>query len=101
MEAAQRISRDKLRSKIGRSIEVLVDEVRSDGMAVARSKGDAPEIDGHVFVRGAHGLSAGEITTVKVARTDAYDLWAEPAGRRNAPPRLAPRGRVHRVISRV
>lgn len=100
MEAAQKISREKLRARVGREIEVLVDEVRSDGVAVARSKGDAPEIDGHVFVRGGLGLKAGDLSTVRVTRADAYDLWAEPLG---AVHRAAtgPRHRMHRVISRL
>jgi ribosomal protein S12 methylthiotransferase len=103
MAAAQKISRAKLREKVGRSIEVLVDEVRRDGVAVARSRGDAPEIDGHVFVRPGGLLKPGDLAQVRVTKTEAYDLWAEPvdrALRRPATP-LAPRGRMHRVISRI
>jgi ribosomal protein S12 methylthiotransferase len=100
MEAAQKISRAKLRAKVGRVIEVLVDEVRADGTAVARSKGDAPEIDGHVYVRGALGMKAGELATARVVRADAYDLWAEPLNRPQTGPRVS-RNRMHRVISRV
>jgi ribosomal protein S12 methylthiotransferase len=100
MAAAQKISRDKLRSRIGKTVEVLVDEVRSDGVAVARSKGDAPEIDGHVFVRGALGVQAGDFATVRVTRTEAYDLWAEPLDRPRRGPPVA-RHRMHRVISRI
>ncbi|NEX92291.1 30S ribosomal protein S12 methylthiotransferase RimO [Caulobacter sp. 17J65-9] len=102
MEAAQKISRAKLREKVGREIEVIVDEVRRDGVAVTRSRGDAPEIDGNVFVKGGGLLKVGEFAKVKVTKTEAYDLWAEPAGRLNRPP-LAPRpgARMHRVISRL
>jgi ribosomal protein S12 methylthiotransferase len=101
MTAAQAISRDKLRRKIGRKIQVLVDEVRADGVAVARSKGDAPEIDGNVFVRPGGALKPGDLVEVKVVRTEAYDLWAEPAdaAQRKASP-LRPGARLHRVISR-
>jgi ribosomal protein S12 methylthiotransferase len=100
MAAAQRISRAKLRDRIGQEIQVLVDEVRKDGVAVARSRGDAPEIDGNVFVRGAFGLKPGEFAQVKVTRTEAYDLWAEPTGR-SARPTVAPGARMHRLISRI
>jgi len=102
MAAASRISRDKLKAKVGTKIQVLVDEVRRDGVAVARSRGDAPEIDGNVFVRGA-SLKPGEFAEVKVVRADAYDLWAEPAdrGALRAAPMLAPGRRMHRVISRL
>ena len=98
MAVAQRISREKLRSKVGRTLRVLVDAVRPDGVAVARSSSDAPEIDGNVFVRNGRGLTVGEFATVKVERTDAYDLWAAlPESRTlSAPPR-----RLHRVIARV
>jgi ribosomal protein S12 methylthiotransferase len=102
MQAAQKISRAKLRSKVGSAIEVLVDEVRRDGVAVARSKGDAPEIDGHVFVRPGSMLTAGDLVQVRVTKTEAYDLWAEPVDRAlRRPVALAPRGRMHRVISRI
>jgi ribosomal protein S12 methylthiotransferase len=81
MQAAQRISREKLRTRIGRIEPVLVDEVRRDGVAVARSRGDAPEIDGKVFVRGGLALKPGDFAEVKITRTEAYDLWAEPTAR--------------------
>ena len=102
MLAASRISRDKLRRKVGRKIQVLVDEVRPDGVAVARSKADAPEIDGAVFVKGLTGVKAGDFADVRVTRTEAYDLWAEPADRAlRSAPLLAPRPGMRRVISRV
>jgi ribosomal protein S12 methylthiotransferase len=107
MAAAQRISRAKLHEKVGRTIQVLVDEVRSDGVAVARSRGDAPEIDGSVFVRPGGRLAVGEFAQVKVLRTDAYDLWAEPtdpALKRpslNSLSRAPARPGMRRVISRV
>ena len=104
MAASARISRAKLRAKMGKTLEVLVDEVRADGTAVARSKGDAPEIDGKVFVRPGHALKVGAFYKVKIERADAFDLLASPADfrLRNAPPPAAPPGRrLHRVISRV
>jgi ribosomal protein S12 methylthiotransferase len=102
MQAAQKISRAKLRTKVGSQIEVLVDEVRRDGVAIARSKGDAPEIDGKVFVKPGGALNVGDFVQVRVSRTEAYDLWAEPVDRslRKASP-IVPGRRLHRVISRV
>ena len=102
MQAAHLISREKLKRKVGTKIQVIVDEVRKDGVAVARSKGDAPEIDGHVYVKGASGLKVGEFAQVKVTRADAYDLFAEPVDRAlRSAPMLAPGRRMHRVISRL
>lgn len=104
MAASARISRDKLKQKVGRTLKVLVDEVRPDGVAVARSKGDAPEIDGKVFVRPGHALKVGEFVTVKVERADAFDLLATPTEfrlRTAAPLALSPQRRMHRLISRI
>ena len=97
MAAAERISRAKLRARVGRRITVLVDAVRPDGVAVARSAADAPEIDGKVFVRGGARLKPGEFAEVTVERADAFDLVARlgEATLSRAPPR-----RLHRVISR-
>jgi len=104
MAAAERISRNKLRKKVGRTLDVLVDEIRPDGVAVARSKGDAPEIDGKVFVRPGGALKVGEIVNVKIERADAFDLLATPTDfrLRKAPSLAVSSGRrMHRVISRI
>jgi ribosomal protein S12 methylthiotransferase len=98
MARAGAISREKLRARVGRTMRVLVDAVRPDGTAVARSAADAPEIDGHVYVRNARSLKVGEFAEVRVERTDAYDLHAAlpaPAALGRVP------RRVHRVIARV
>ena len=57
---------------------VHLDEVDDEG-AIGRSKGDAPEIDGSVFVAGGEALVPGAIVKATVANADAYDLWAELA----------------------
>ncbi len=76
MEAAQAISAEKMAARVGTRIEVLVDEVDGEG-AVARSKMDAPEIDGQVFIdKGFEGLAPGDIVTVQVEEAAEYDLWA-------------------------
>ncbi|MFT5482957.1 MAG: ribosomal protein S12 methylthiotransferase [Halieaceae bacterium] len=75
METQQLISTEKLRNKIGSTIEVLVDEVDDEG-AIARSWADAPEIDGKVYLNGNLDLSPGDMLQVKVEHADEYDLWA-------------------------
>jgi len=78
MEKAQAISRERLAKRIGREETVLVDAV--DGTkAVARSRGDAPEIDGVVRISRAAGLAVGEFARVKITGADDYDLKATPA----------------------
>ncbi len=70
------ISEQRLQRKIGKSMQVLVDEVDEDG-AVARSAADAPDIDGSVFIENAGHLTVGDIVTVKIIDSDEHDLWAE------------------------
>ena len=79
MAAAQRISAAKLAAKVGRRIEVIVDEVDGEG-ATCRTKADAPESDGNLFIdMGAEGLSPGDIVPVVVEEADDYDLWGRLA----------------------
>ena len=80
MEVAQNVSAGQLAKKVGRTIDVLVDDVEKDtGRAIARSKWDAPEIDGQVIVDKAVGIKPGDLVSVKVTGSDEYDLFAEPA----------------------
>lgn len=77
METQQAISTARLASKVGSTIEVLVDEVDDEG-AVARSWADAPDIDGSVYLNGECDLRPGDRLTVLVEHADEYDLWASP-----------------------
>lgn len=79
MEKAREVSRRVLARRVGREIEVVVDEVDEEG-AIARSVWDAPEIDGCVFLNGVSELMSGDRLRVKVTHSDEYDLWAEPIG---------------------
>ncbi|MCB1637261.1 MAG: 30S ribosomal protein S12 methylthiotransferase RimO, partial [Thiothrix sp.] len=76
MAVQAEISAEKLGRMIGRELEVLVDAVE-DGMSVARSYRDAPEIDGQVLVEGV-ALPVGERVRVRVTHADEHDLWATP-----------------------
>jgi ribosomal protein S12 methylthiotransferase len=78
MEVAARISVEKLQAKIGRTLDVIVDEVDEEGGATGRSKADAPEIDGQVHLRDAPGLTPGDIVRVHVEDADEYDLFGVP-----------------------
>src|SRR5690606_22695882 len=77
MAAQQSISAARLERLVGRTLEVIVDHGDDDG-ATARSKGDAPEIDGNVFLPPDPRLAAGMIVRVRVESADEYDLWAVP-----------------------
>jgi ribosomal protein S12 methylthiotransferase len=75
MELSAEISAARLAAKIGRKMQVLID--RRDGdIAVARSAGDAPEIDGTVRILNAGGLKVGSLADVKITAAGAYDLEA-------------------------
>ena len=76
MEFQEDISTRRLETRIGRTIEVLVDEVDEEG-AVARSQGDAPEIDGLVYITDGQDLQVGEFAQVTVSDCDVHDLYAE------------------------
>jgi ribosomal protein S12 methylthiotransferase len=82
MEVAQNVSFGQLQKKVGRTIDVIVDDVRPDeNRVIARSKWDAPEIDGQVIVDQADGIKIGDIVSVTVTDNDEYDLFAVPAAR--------------------
>ncbi len=78
MEKQAEISARRLEAKIGREMTVLVDEIDEDGDVVARSPGDAPEIDGVVFIQGVEGLNPGDFVQVRITDASDHDLWAEP-----------------------
>jgi ribosomal protein S12 methylthiotransferase len=74
MEHQAVISANRLQQRIGRIETVLIDEVVEEG-AVARSKADAPEIDGQVFIDGATHLNVGDFVQVALDEADDYDMW--------------------------
>jgi ribosomal protein S12 methylthiotransferase len=75
MEKSQAISAAKLAAKVGKVLDVIVDEIDADG-ATCRTKADAPEIDGNLFIdEGFEGLTAGDIIRVEVDEAGEYDLW--------------------------
>ena len=80
MEKAQAISEAKLAAKLGQRLQVIVDEIDADGIATCRTRGDAPEIDGNLFIdAGTEALSPGDIVTVEVDEASDYDLWGQLA----------------------
>ena len=84
MAAQQEISHALTAARVGRTIDVLIDEVDEEG-AIGRSRWDAPEIDGSVFLNGATTVSAGDIVQARAAAasptpgTRLPDVWATSA----------------------
>lgn len=76
MLAQQAISTARLQAKIGTVTEVLIDEVVEEG-AVGRTRADAPDIDGQIFLDGATHLKVGDFVKAQIIDADEYDLWGE------------------------
>jgi ribosomal protein S12 methylthiotransferase len=80
MELAAEISAARLQKKIGRQMDVIVDEIdHEEGVVIARSMADAPEIDGNVFIEreDISGIKPGDILSVRITDANEYDLFAE------------------------
>ena len=82
MEKQAAISARKLQQRIGQTIDVLLDAADAEGGATGRSKADAPEIDGEVHLRSAHGHAAGDIIRVHIEDADEHDLYGVPVSAR-------------------
>lgn len=78
MAHQQAISSARLQKKIGKTLQVIIDEVDEEG-PIGRSMADAPEIDGNVYLDTDEDLKPGDIVTVVVTDADEYDLWAQLA----------------------
>ena len=75
METAQKISTKKLLSKVGSIQEAIVDQVDDEG-AICRTMGDAPEIDGNLFIDSNFDhLKQGDLISVLIDESSEYDLW--------------------------
>lgn len=79
MASQQKISARKLKRKVGTRQHVIVDEV-GPTVAKGRSRADAPEIDGAVYLSSRRPLRVGEIVTARIERSDEYDLHGSVAG---------------------
>jgi len=76
MEVQEKISRQRLKRKVGQTLTVLVDETTNTS-AVGRSSADAPEIDGRVHIRKADRSKVGDLVKVRIHRADAHDLYGD------------------------
>ena len=76
MHLQQEISANRLKQKIGKTLDVLVDEIDEEGI-IGRSKADAPEVDGLVYVDNLSGINVkvGDVIKVTITNSDEYDLW--------------------------
>lgn len=75
MAVQARISLDKLKARVGSESEIIIDRI-DDGVAVGRSKLEAPDIDGVVYIEKARDLKPGDIVPAVIESHDEHDLWA-------------------------
>jgi ribosomal protein S12 methylthiotransferase len=78
MTVQREVSAGVLAQQVGKTLDVLIDEVDEDG-ATGRTAWDAPEIDGCVFIRQTEAAKPGDRLRATIIESDDYDLWAEPA----------------------
>ncbi|MBL8385823.1 MAG: 30S ribosomal protein S12 methylthiotransferase RimO [Burkholderiales bacterium] len=84
MKVQERVSKRRLKARVGKTVRAIIDAVNQDG-AVARTAGDAPEIDGSVFIEwparraDQARLRVGEFVNVRITGSDAHDLWGRLA----------------------
>ncbi len=76
MQLQQQISANRLQQKIGKTLQVIVDEIDEEGI-IGRTMADAPEIDGVVYVDNLSGMDVrvGQLISVTITNADEYDLW--------------------------
>ena len=76
MQLQQEISAERLKQKIGQTLGVIVDEIDDEGI-IGRTKADAPEVDGLVYIENLSGtpVKVGEFIKVTITHSDEYDLW--------------------------
>ena len=78
MDKQNQVSANKLENKVGKTLEVLIDEV-NENEAIGRSHADAPEIDGQVIIENARNLHPGDQVNVLIETSGDYDLWGKIA----------------------
>ena len=80
MAVAQDVSTQQLASRVGRTIDALVDDIDAENnIATARSQWDAPDVDGAVVIADADNIKPGDMVSVTITDSDEYDLYGVPA----------------------
>ncbi len=80
MELQQEIAFEKSSSQVGRTLEVMIEgNLPDEGVYIARTYMDAPDVDGYVFVESEWNLESGDFITVKIVDARGYDLIGEVA----------------------
>ena len=79
MELQQEIAFEKCKSQVGRTLEVMIEgRLPEEGVYIARTYMDAPDVDGYVFLESDWNLMSGDFVTVNIVGAKEYDLIGEP-----------------------
>ncbi|HEU4740227.1 MAG TPA: 30S ribosomal protein S12 methylthiotransferase RimO [Meiothermus sp.] len=99
MEVQQRLSLEKNRARVGKTLEVIVDDYGEEpGMVVGRSKYDAPGIDGLVYAETDGTVKIGDLIRVRIREAAEYDLWGEAVGSVAWKPKVPQLGMAGKLI---
>ena len=80
MELQQEISLEKGNDRIGQELLVMIEgKVSGESAYIGRTYGDAPKVDGYMFVQTGELLVTGDFAKVKVTGAMEYDLIGELA----------------------
>ena len=78
MQIQQDIAFDKSNSRVGEIYEVMIEgKLPDEGVYIARTYMDAPDVDGYVFIQSDYNLDSGDFVKVEITRSDEYDLIGE------------------------
>ena len=77
LKLQKEISLKRNLSFISKKVQCIIEEVHDNGLAIARSYADAPEVDGLVYIKTKQHLTPSQIVDVEVIDADSYDLIAE------------------------
>ena len=81
METQAKISYDKLEARVGKEYQVLIDYISDDGLAVGRSKYEAPDVDGVICIENAKNVQVGDLVKAKITSHDEHDMNAVLVGK--------------------
>ena len=82
MSLQQKISKQNLKNKIGKEVEVLVEDKSFDGKTyIGRSYMDVPEIDGVVYIESDEEIQIGSFVKCTITDVNEYDLIAKKIGK--------------------
>lgn len=78
MQLQQDIAFDKSNLRVGEIYEVMIEgRLPDEGVYIARTYMDAPDVDGYVFIQSDYNLESGDFVKVEITRSDEYDLIGE------------------------